>query len=56
MSAVILSDSYDVLRDTIHVGNLHVAGLAIWLLSLSDLSHFGGKELSVPNHLNDKII
>jgi len=43
MSAVILSGSYDVLRNTVYVGDLDVTGLAIRLLSLSVLLNFDGK-------------
>jgi hypothetical protein len=39
----VLSGSYGVLRETIHVGNLDAAGLAIHLFSLSIILYFGGK-------------
>jgi hypothetical protein len=43
MSAVILSGSYDALRDTVYVGNLDITGLTIRLLSLSISLRFDSK-------------
>jgi hypothetical protein len=56
MSTIILSGSYDALRDTVYVGKLNITDLTICLLSLSILLHFDGKQLRVPNHLVDKTI
>jgi len=56
MSAVILSGSYDALRDTVYVGKLDITDLTIHLLSLSILLHFDGKQLKALNHLVDGTI
>jgi len=45
MSAVILSGSYDALRDEVYLGKLDITDLTIHLLSLSILIHFHGKQL-----------
>jgi len=56
MSAVILSGSYDALRDTVNVGKLDTTDLIIRLLSLSILLNFYCKPLRVLNHLVDETI
>jgi hypothetical protein len=56
MPAVILSRSYDALRDTVSVGKLDISALTIHLLSLSILLHLDGKKLRVLNHLIDETI
>jgi len=56
MSAVILSGSYDALTDTVYVGKLNMTDLTIHWLSLSNILHFDGKQLRVPNHLVDETI
>jgi hypothetical protein len=56
MSAVILSGSYDALRDKVCVGKLDITDLTIHLLSLSILIYFDGRQLRVLNHLVDKAI
>ena len=56
MSAVILSGSYDALRETVYVGKLDITDLTIHLLSLSVLLHSDIKELRVLNHLFDETI
>jgi hypothetical protein len=56
MSAIILSVSYDALRDKVYVGKLDITDLTIHLLSLSVLLHFDGKQLRVLNHLVDEAI
>jgi hypothetical protein len=56
MSTVILSGSYDALRDKVYVGKLNITDLTIHLLYVSVLMHFDGKQLRVLNHLVDKAI
>jgi hypothetical protein len=56
MSAVVLTGSYDALRDTVYVGKLDITDLAIHLLSLSILLYFDGKQLRVLSHLVDETI
>jgi hypothetical protein len=56
MSAVILSGSYDALKDIAYVGKLDITDLAIRLLSLSVLLYFDGRQLRVPSHLVDETV
>ena len=56
MYAVILSGSYDALRDKVYVGKLDITDLTIRLLSRSILIHFDGKQLRVLNNLVDEAI
>jgi len=56
MSALILSGSYDALRDTVYVGKLDIPDLTIHLLSLLILLHFDGTQLRALNHLVDETI
>ena len=55
MSAVILSDSYDALTDSIR-GKLDITDLTVHLLFLSFILHFDGKQLRVLNHLVEETI